>query len=115
MASASTDPAPAAGAAGGASTPGKKFEIKKWNAVALWSWDLDVDMCAICRNNIMEPCIECQAKSADEQTGECSVAWGGCGVSYPSSQVHNNDVVVFLCFSCMYYSTHSITTVLISG
>jgi len=33
--------------------PSKLFEIKKWNAVALWSWDLVVDSCAICRNHIM--------------------------------------------------------------
>ena len=31
----------------------KMFEIKKWNAVSLWSWDLVVDSCAICRNHIM--------------------------------------------------------------
>ena len=34
----------------------KKFEIKKWNAVALWAWDIHVDNCAICRNHIMDPC-----------------------------------------------------------
>ncbi|KAK4396843.1 Serine/threonine-protein kinase RIPK [Sesamum angolense] len=28
----------------------KRFEIKKWNAVALWAWDIVVDNCAICRN-----------------------------------------------------------------
>ena len=31
----------------------KRFEIKKWNAVALWAWDIVVDNCAICRNHIM--------------------------------------------------------------
>jgi hypothetical protein len=35
--------------------------MKKWNAVALWSWDIVVDTCAICRNHIMDLCIECQA------------------------------------------------------
>ena len=38
----------------------KRFEVKKWNAVALWAWDIVVDNCAICRNHIMELCIECQ-------------------------------------------------------
>jgi RING-box protein 1 len=53
-----------------------KFEVKKWNAVALWSWgkrcrrycrlcrlisvcfstDVVVDNCAICRNHIMDIC-----------------------------------------------------------
>uniref|UniRef100_A0A914Y420 Anaphase-promoting complex subunit 11 RING-H2 finger domain-containing protein n=1 Tax=Panagrolaimus superbus TaxID=310955 RepID=A0A914Y420_9BILA len=39
----------------------KRFEVKKWNAVALWAWDIVVDTCAICRNHIMDLCIECQA------------------------------------------------------
>jgi hypothetical protein len=34
----------------------KRFEVKKWNAVALWSWDIVVDNCAICRNHIMDLC-----------------------------------------------------------
>ena len=24
-------------------------QVKKWNAVALWAWDIVVDNCAICR------------------------------------------------------------------
>ncbi|XVE70718.1 hypothetical protein DITRI_Ditri10aG0093100 [Diplodiscus trichospermus] len=32
----------------------KRFEIKKWSAVALWAWDIVVDNCAICRNHIMD-------------------------------------------------------------
>eukprot|EP00286_Rhodomonas_abbreviata_P011077 CAMPEP_0181325176 /NCGR_PEP_ID=MMETSP1101-20121128/20779_1 /TAXON_ID=46948 /ORGANISM="Rhodomonas abbreviata, Strain Caron Lab Isolate" /LENGTH=134 /DNA_ID=CAMNT_0023433453 /DNA_START=18 /DNA_END=420 /DNA_ORIENTATION=+ len=34
-------------AGGGAATSGKRFEVKKWNAVALWAWDIVVDNCAI--------------------------------------------------------------------
>ncbi|OXB73723.1 UNVERIFIED_CONTAM: hypothetical protein H355_014958 [Colinus virginianus] len=41
--------------------PVRRFEVKKWSAVALWSWDIVVDNCAICRNHIMDLCIECQA------------------------------------------------------
>ncbi len=40
--------------AGGGLPPGKRFEVKKWNAVATWSWDIVVDNCAICRNHIMD-------------------------------------------------------------
>ena len=36
----------------------QKFEILKWNAVALWAWDIEVDNCAICRNHIMDLCID---------------------------------------------------------
>ena len=27
----------------------KMFSLKKWNAVAMWSWDVECDTCAICR------------------------------------------------------------------
>jgi hypothetical protein len=31
------------------------FEVKKWNAVALWAWDIVVDCCAICTCNAAVP------------------------------------------------------------
>lgn len=48
----------------GVSGPAPRFEIKKWNAVTMWSWDICADTCAICRNSLNEPSIEYQVRPA---------------------------------------------------
>lgn len=52
--------AAAPGGGSGTSGSGLRFEVKKWSAVAMWSWDICADTCAICRNSLNEPSIEYQ-------------------------------------------------------
>jgi len=58
----------------------KRVRVKKWNAVAFWAFDIENDVCAICHNQLMVPCITCEAEPHHAE--ECSVAWGQCSHSY---------------------------------
>jgi RING-box protein 1 len=78
------DGAAPAAAAAPAAPKGPRFQVKKWNAVAVWGWDIEVENCAICRNHIMNLCIECQAdhKVSADDDGGCTVAWGVCNHAF---------------------------------
>eukprot|EP00658_Telonema_sp_P-2_P081625 TRINITY_DN8425_c0_g1_i12.p1 TRINITY_DN8425_c0_g1~~TRINITY_DN8425_c0_g1_i12.p1 ORF type:complete len:152 (+),score=10.91 TRINITY_DN8425_c0_g1_i12:184-639(+) len=53
------------------------FVLKKWQAVAMWSWAISVDTCAICRNPLSEPSLEWQAGNETDQ-----------GLSAPGVHIH---------------------------
>ncbi|KAK3747503.1 hypothetical protein QZH41_011369 [Actinostola sp. cb2023] len=70
----------------------KMFSLKKWNAIAMWSWDVECDTCAICRVQVMGKnispkfkflslyaCLRCQSDNKQE---ECVVVWGECNHSF---------------------------------
>ncbi|XP_068143230.1 RING-box protein 1B-like [Drosophila tropicalis] len=61
--------------------PVARFALKKWIAHGQWSWDVAVDNCAICRNPIMDLCIECQANPNDEKE-HCTAACGQCNHAF---------------------------------
>mmetsp|Transcript_26523 Transcript_26523/g.36962 ORF Transcript_26523/g.36962 Transcript_26523/m.36962 type:complete len:104 (+) Transcript_26523:117-428(+) len=56
----------------------ERVVVKKWDAVVFWKFGGKMD-CAICRNDIMVPCIACEAEPDSE---ECSRAVGQCGHSF---------------------------------
>lgn len=46
-------PSHSGGSVSGKGGGDKMFSLKKWNAVAMWSWDVECDTCAICRVQVM--------------------------------------------------------------
>uniref|UniRef100_A0A6P4E513 RING-box protein 2 isoform X1 n=1 Tax=Drosophila rhopaloa TaxID=1041015 RepID=A0A6P4E513_DRORH len=49
---------------GDANKPEKMFTLKKWNAVAMWSWDVECDICAICRVQVMGKSVDSDSNAA---------------------------------------------------
>lgn len=58
------------------------LKLVSWDIVGLWSLDAQVETCAICRNHIMDSCVECQ--NGLENSNCCSVSWGKCGHAFHS-------------------------------
>ncbi|KAM9231332.1 RING-box protein 2 isoform 2-T2 [Leptosomus discolor] len=61
-----------------AGAPDKMFSLKKWNAVAMWSWDVECDTCAICR--VQMPVLDVKLK-----TNKKIVLWFGENAIIPST------------------------------
>ncbi|XP_007892030.1 RING-box protein 2 isoform X2 [Callorhinchus milii] len=56
----------------------KMFTLKKWNAVAMWSWDVECDTCAICR--VQMPVFGVKLKISKK-----TVLWSGGNATTPST------------------------------
>ncbi|KRH93201.1 putative ring-box protein [Pseudoloma neurophilia] len=55
-----------------------KIRIVKFMPVALWSLKTKMENCAICRNHIMDSCIECNTSMVEN----CTIAWGKCNHAF---------------------------------
>ena len=57
------------------------FEPVSIDPVATWTYDVQEEICNICKNNLMEPCINCSASGKKE---DCNLAKGRCGHGFHS-------------------------------
>ncbi len=55
---------------------------KKWQAVAMWSYDVVTDTCAICKGQLNDMCLDCQTNNTATSNQECQLAWGQCNHTF---------------------------------
>lgn len=60
----------------------KTFSIKSWNTFAFWENDNSKEFCSICRNHVMDLCIDCQSLEVVNKEGECNLTKGKCGHTF---------------------------------
>lgn len=68
------------GSAGSKLGGDKIFSLKKWTSVAMWSWDIECETFAICRVQVMDASLRCQAENKRR-----TMMWSGGNVTTPST------------------------------
>jgi len=53
--------------------------INKLNLLGTWKYNIIADTCAMCRNNLLNQCLECESNSS---IVECQIVTGKCEHSY---------------------------------
>jgi len=82
------------------------FTLKKWNGICFWEYDIKVDTCAICRNLLVDLCLNC--KTEDIKSIDCTVASGICNHAFHFhciSKWLKNRLVCPMCNSDWEYQT----------
>ncbi|GET87422.1 unspecified product [Leishmania tarentolae] len=69
-----------------------RITAHQWDTVAVWSWDVQTRVCAICKNSLADHCINCLAKAPSSINSAASaVAVAGAqpvpSSSHPASTV----------------------------
>lgn len=44
--------------------------------------DIHIDTCAICKNQVQDPCIQCQSIQDSGKQADCTIAWGVCNHTF---------------------------------
>eukprot|EP01080_Neovahlkampfia_damariscottae_P006846 gene6846-11007_t len=63
----------------------KRYELKKWNAIIFWTYgggEGAETHCAICKSELHDMCLDCQANSFTIENAQCKVSWGMCNHAY---------------------------------
>lgn len=66
-----------------------RCELLKWNATALWEWTVSNKECDICRNHIMNICVECGNSKNEASNNQCNPVVGKCGCSFHFHCIQN--------------------------